>query len=175
MADILDIDQARAALGWAAERNRDRDAELLALYIPAVTQIVETALRRRWIDYTETWSTSGASPITTPWPSAVVASVKGGSVTLTGWSFVAGVLTISDTKYIAGSLVTIVAGSLPVASPVILAAGIILAQLWNADHQGRAAGTTLRQEPTESVPIGYAVPRRAEALLAPYSLVTCFA
>ena len=40
VADILTVDEARAALGWAGSSNLDHSAELSTLYIPAVTEIL---------------------------------------------------------------------------------------------------------------------------------------
>ena len=175
MAEILTLAQARSALGWKDGQNPDRDDELSAVYIPATTQVMESlVLRRRWADYTETWTTSAASPITTPWTTATLA-VKTGTTTLTGWTFVAGVLTITDPAYTAGAELTITAAALPVAAPVILSARIVLAQLWNADKQGLASGSVVRSEPGASTPVGFAIPARAKQLAAPYADLGGFA
>lgn len=165
MADILTLAQARAALGWAEGKNPDRNAELEAVYIPATTETVE-AWCGRMDDRTETWVTDAASPITTPWPAATIKAVYAGDVKLSTYSFAAGVLTVPDPSYAVGDRVKVVAGGLPVPRAVVLAAQIILAQIWNAAHQGQASGS-VRGEP-DSIPSTFVMPRRAEALLNPY-------
>lgn len=168
MADILTLAQARAALRWAPNQHQTDEAALLDTYIPAVTETIE-AWCGRMEDRTEVWRTSASSPITTPWPdTAVIKSVHVGDTKLETWAFGASVLTISDSGYTDGDEVKITAGSLPVPRSVVMAAGIILEQLWNADHQGYSADT--RPDPSEpkTVPIGVAIPRRAEVLLNPY-------
>lgn len=62
----------------------------------------------------------------------------------------------------------------PTPGPVVHAAGIILAHLWNADKQGRADASAVRGEDAGH-PVGFAIPRRAEVLLAPYANPTSFA
>ena len=165
---ILTLDQARSALGWREGQNLDRNEELVGLYIPATTNVVEEWCGRME-DRSEWWVTAKSSPITTPWVAATIQSVsiRASLWRLTGWEFSAGVLTITDAGYVSGMEMIVVATDLPTPAAVTLAAQIILAQLWNADKQGRASGSA-RGEPTESVPVGFAVPRRAEALLRPY-------
>jgi len=165
VADILTLAQARAALNWKADQNLDRDTELTDLYIPTVTETV-TAWCGRMEDRTETWWTDSATPITTPWTSATIKAVWVGDVKLTVWDYTAGVLTVADPSYTVGDKVKVVAGSLPVPAAVVKAAQIILAHLWNADVQGRSA-SSVRGE-NEAIPAGFAMPRRAEALLNPY-------
>lgn len=175
MADILTLAQARAALNWPASQYHDRDAELAALYLPAATAVVESVCGRM-VDRRESWRTDAPSPITTPWPTATIRRVSLGQRDITGWSFASGVLTITDPAYTAGDEVTVTATGLPTPAPVLIAAGIILAQMWNADHQGRPqGGSVIRGEATETVPVGFAVPRRAEALMAPYAVPGGFA
>ncbi len=172
--DILTLDQARDALGWAADRNPERDAELLSLYIPGVTETV-VGICGRMEDRRDSWSSDDPSPLTTPWPTATIKSVTVGSTAITGFTFAAGVLTITDPAYTSGDMTTVVAGGLPTPASVIEAAGIILAHRWNASKQGRAGGSAVRGEAAESTPIGYAMPRRAEQLLEPYRTVWGFA
>jgi hypothetical protein len=168
MAEILTLDQARAGLGWKPHDRAERNTELAAEYIPAVTETVE-ARCGRMADRREVWRTDDPSPITLPWPAeAVVRYVEVNEERLTDWSVVAGVLTITDHRYTAGDVVKVTASGLPTPAAVIKAAQIILAQLWNADHQGRPVnGTAVRPE-GGSVPVGVAIPARAEMLLNPY-------
>ena len=65
MADILTLAEARAALRWKPNQLQNEDPELIATYIPAVTETI-TAWCGRMEDRTETWVTDDASPITTP-------------------------------------------------------------------------------------------------------------
>ena len=163
MAEILTLDRARSALNWQPGQNPDREAELVADYIPTVNDYIEQWCGRME-DRTEWWFTTGPSPITTPWPVGTVKSVSASGCPLTGWTFAAPVLTVTDAY--SGELL-VIATDLPTPAPVILAAKIILAQLWNADKQGRASGSQTRTEPTSS---GYAIPNRAATLLEPYML-----
>lgn len=165
MSDILTLAQARAALGWPDALHMEKNAEISDQYIPLVTENVE-AWCGRMVDRTEKWVTDASSPITTPWASATIKAVHVGDVELTDWSFVAGVLTITDAQYTDGDEVTVVAGNLPVPASVVKAAQIILAHLWNADHQGVGASSGTRTAGT--VPVSFAMPARAEALLNPY-------
>lgn len=137
MADILTIAQARAALDWKPNQNVDRDGELTSDYIPAVTRTIESRCGRM-LDRRESWRTDDSSPITTPWTTATIKAVTVAGVKLTGWSFAAGVLTITDAAYTAGDEVTITAGGLPTPADVLLVARRILKRAWNADHQGTA-------------------------------------
>ncbi len=166
---ILTLEQARSALNWKTGQNPDRDEELVAVYIPATDNIIE-GWCGRMEDREEWWITHRESPITTPWPTGTIRRVqlRNGQV-LTGWSALSGVLTVTDAAYVPGVDLLVIATDLPTPAAVTLAAKIILAQLWNADRQGRASGSA-RGEASEVVPIGFAVPRRAEALLRPYWL-----
>lgn len=171
--DILTLDQARAALGWVEGANADRNQELLDIDIPSATEAVES-ICGRMEDRRDTWSSDDPSPLATPWPVATIKSVTVGSTAITGYTFVAGVLTITDPAYTAGAQVTVVAGGLPTPASVTQAAGIILAHLWNARRQGRAGGSAVRGEVPDA-PTGFAIPRRAEQLLEPYRTVWGFA
>jgi hypothetical protein len=139
MADLLTLAQARNALDWKSGQNPDRDAELADDYLPAVTSLIERRCGRM-ADRRETWTSDDPSPITTPWPSATIKSVTAGTARLTSWTFSAGVLTITDPAYTPGSLVTVVAGGLPVPPDVLLVARRVLKRAWNADRQGVGQG-----------------------------------
>lgn len=170
MAPILTLAQARDALNWGDGRYPERDAQLLAEDIPNVTQII-TDWCGRMEDRREKWMTDDTSPIETPWPVATIKSVTVRGIRITGCVFAAGILTIADPSYRAGDEVTVIAGGLPVPAPVIEAAGIILAHLWNAKRQGRAGGSEMRGEAADPTPRGFAMPRRAEQLLEPYRII----
>lgn len=174
MADILTLAQARAALNWSDGANVNREAELVARYIPLATEAVED-ICGRMADRVELWETDGPSPITTPWPTGTIKSVTVGATGLTGFSFVAGVLTITDPAYTAGATIAVRATNLPTPAKVTEAAGIILAHLWNADKQGRAGGSEVRGEAADPTPRGFAIPRRAAQLLEAYAIPTSFA
>lgn len=173
MADILTLAQARAALNWAEGQNINRDGELEDVYIPTVTETIE-AWCGRMADRRETWRSDDPSPLTTPWMGATIKSVSVNSSPITGYSYVSGVLTITDPAYSSGDVVTVVAAGLPIPATIIRAGGIILAHLWNADKQGRADASAVRGEDAGH-PVGFAIPRRAEVLLAPYANPTSFA
>lgn len=74
------------------------------------------------------------------------------------------------------TMVTALCGELPDPVPpqMVMAGGIILAHLWNANKQGRSTASTVRGEDV-AYPVGFAIPRRAEVLLAPYAIPTNFA
>lgn len=170
MADILTPAQARAALNWAEGQHIDRDSELQGVYIPTVTEVIE-AWCGRMADRRETWRSDDPSPLATPWPSVTIKSVSVNSSPITGYTYMGGVLTITDPAYSSGDVVTVVAAGLPTPATVIRAAGIILAHMWNADKQGRAGGSEVRGEAADPTPRGFAIPRRAEQLLEPYRII----
>ncbi len=174
MADILTLAQARAALNWPAGANANRDAELAARYIPLATEVVED-ICGRMADRVESWETDAASPITTPWSTGTIKSVKLGATKLTGYSAAGGILTITDPAYSTGAKIVVTATDLPVPAKVAEAAGIVLAHLWNAAKQGRSGGSEVRGEASDPTPRGFAIPRRAEQLLEAYAIPTAFA
>lgn len=166
MADILTLAQARTALGWKEGQNLDRDADLEDIYIPTVTSVIESFCGRM-ADRTETWWTTTASPLTTPWTAGTISSVVVvDGATLATWGYTGGVLTISDPAYRTGDRVKVTVSGLPTPPAVVKAGQIILAHLWNADNQGRSP-SSVRGE-NEAIPVGFVMPRRAEALLNPY-------
>lgn len=150
MADILTLSQARLGLGWPPGSHPADDADLVATYIPAVTQIIESpAACGRMLDRLESWRTDAASPITTPWTTGTikrVVSASGVSLTFTG---TATTVTITDSRYTAGDTVTITAGGLPTPCPVIVVARRVLARMWNADHQGSGSDQRPGGNPTK--------------------------
>lgn len=151
MADILTLAQARAALGWPDASHTADDAELSTLYIPAVTQAVEHVCGRM-VDRRESWRTDDTAPLTTPWAVATIKAVSVGDYKLpvTGWSFSAPTLTITDSYYTAGDVVTVIAGGLPTPAGITLVARRVLAAKWNADHQGTGGA---RPDSTASITV----------------------
>lgn len=133
MADMLTLAQARSALGWKAGTLTENDADLTALYIPAVTRAIEKKCGRM-VDRRESWSTDDASPLTTPWSSATIKSVSINGRVTTGYTFVAPTLTITDSGYVAGDEVVVIAGGLPTPTELVLVARRVLRRTWNADH-----------------------------------------
>lgn len=172
MADILTLPQAREALGWKDDQNVDRDELLEDRYIPAVTRIVER-MCGRMEDRTETWVTDAAASVTTPWTSGTVREVRSvrtryaRSTALSGYTYTytLGALTFAN---VPSGRVEVTVGNLPTPPDVILAAGIILAHLWNADKQGMSSQSVIRSE-APPTPQGFAIPRRAAELLSDYS------
>ena len=169
MADILTLAQARSALGWKAASHTSDEAELTALYIPAVTQAIENVCGRM-ADRRESWRTDDVAPLTTPWAAATIKAVTVGSYKLAGWTFTAPTLTITDSYYTAGDEVTVVAGGLPTPATILLVARRVLASTWNADHQGTGGA-----RPDGSASVTVALSPRDFDELEPYRIVGGFA
>lgn len=143
MADLLTLAQARSALGWQNGAHANDEAELMALYVPAVTEAIESPLVcGRMVDRRECWRTDNPSPITTPWSAAgaTIKSVQINGRTTTGYTFVAPTLTITDSGYTAGDVVTVWASGLPTPATVTMLARRVLSRVWNADKQGASEG-----------------------------------
>lgn len=136
---MLTLAQARSALDWKDGQNYDRQDDLTQVYIPAITQAIEDRCGRM-ADRRETWSTDDPSPIATPWTVATIKRVTVAGRLIAGWTFTAGVLTITDPAYTPGVEVTVTAAGLPVPPIVTLVARRVLKRAWNADRQGVGTG-----------------------------------
>lgn len=145
MTDLLTLAEARTALGWKPGTMTENDADLSALYIPAVTRAIEKRCGRM-ADRRESWRTDDPSPLTTPWSAATVKSVAINGETTTGYTFSAPTLTITDADYVSGDEVTVIVGGLPTPSEVYLVARRVLRRTWNADHP-QTGGNNARQQP----------------------------
>lgn len=184
MADILALPDARAALRLAAT-DTSNDADLTATYIPAVKVIVEDEAGPIMAASGRTFTADGGQAnILLPTAVTSVASVTENGVTLTtgtdytvslkagcitrGSSTQTGATFADGTKNI---VVTYAAGAAATSSDVPanvkLAARMILAQLWQADQQGYRPTFGAPDTDTVMTPSGFAIPRRAAALLRP--------
>lgn len=149
MADILDLADARDALGWKPGTLTENDADLTALYIPAVTEAITNECGRME-DRRDVWRTDNPSPITTPWSGTeTVRSVRinGTLAESTDWSYASHVLTITAGWYTAGDEVTITAAGVDTPALVKVIARRILRRVWNADHP-QTGGNSQRQQNT---------------------------
>lgn len=187
MVDILTLSDARAALRLAAT-DTTNDADLQATYIPAVTPMVED-LAGPIVQRTGVVRTFDGGKPSIALPSAVTAvtAVTESGVTLTsGTDYVAdlasGVL-FRGSATTPGSwadgvqnvTVTYDAGTGVVPPNVLLAARIILRQLWQADQQGARPQFGSPETDTVTTPSGFAIPKRAFELLQPTQDVPGFA
>ncbi len=153
MADILDIDQARDALGWKDQQNRDRDTELTTYYLPAVTEAIENECGRM-VDRRDTWRTDNPSPITTPWDGTAdvrMVRINGTLATSSDWSFTDGVLTITAGWYTAGDEVTVTAADVPTPATATMVARRVLRRAYNADHQGNGTQGNRPNQPQPKI------------------------
>ena len=180
--DLIPLAEARAHLRLAAS-DSSRDAELAADWIPAVTPIVEDVVGpciTRTLTFT---ANGGQSSIVLP---SAVNSVT--SVTLDGTTLAASEYTLDAAAGILygpfhaerqGVVVTYSAGPYATVADVPknikLAARMILAQLWQADQQGFRPEFGSPDGGTVNTPSGFAVPRRAYALLEPMTSVDVLA
>jgi hypothetical protein len=105
--------------GWVEGANADRNQELLDIDIPSATEVVES-ICGRMEDRRDTWSSDDPSPLTTPWPVATIKSVTVGSTAITGYTFVAGVLTITDAPTVKAFPVCVVRVFEPVPMAVLV-------------------------------------------------------
>jgi hypothetical protein len=182
MADILDLSNARLAIGLATADNSE-DADLQALYIPAVTPIVEDLAGPVMAQGGRVRTADGGST-TVLLPSAIVsieslledgvALVQGvgfvvnkatgivyrGSSSSCGQTFHPGVANVVVT-YTAGAF----AAPANVPGNIMLCARIVLEHLWQNDKGGYRPEFGAPDNDVVTTPSGFAVPRRAvEAL-----------
>lgn len=150
MTDILTLAQARAALGWSLGQYTDRDADLTAVYIPLVTELIESPrvvgpLATR----TESWAGYGDSPLTTPY-ATVGTTVRrvwvyvGATLALVDsddWSWTLPALTITDSRYDPDLGAVVEFTSLPTPQRVVMAAKVTLKSVWNQFEQGTGTET----------------------------------
>lgn len=182
--DLLTLAEARGALKIPAAVTT-MDADLSALYIPAVTTIVEDIIGPVVIrSFTDTVE-GGGSVLLALRPIVSVTSVTEQGTTLTaGTSYVAdlsaGIVYAGSALATRGFLsgvdqvvVTYTAGRVAntaaVPANVKMAARIILAHNYQADQQGFRPDLGSPDGATVLTPSGYAIPRRAYAYLEPMS------
>ena len=174
MADILDVDQALAAIGSLS--NSSARPELADLYVPAATEVVEGLIGSPVVqrEITEDLQVgNGALVLTYMRVSSVTVTQDGATVSGLTVDGPAGVVKglgsgIATVTYTTGVCDT--RDSIPAA--IAMAARIILRQNWQADHQAARSRPEIgggQVDPTTvQTGIGYAVPRRALELLAPW-------
>lgn len=184
VTDLLTLDEARSAVRLPSGVDA-HDSDLIDQYVPAVTTIVEDItgpVVARTVTHTAAGG-SGAVLLGHPPVSVTSVAVDGGAL-VEGSGFVAdlaaGIVyagSSSSRATFAGGVgsvvVTYVAGgaadTASVPAAVKLGAGIILAHLWQASRQGFRPDFGTPDDSTETTPSGFAVPRRAYALLEPYA------
>lgn len=179
MADLLTLDQARTALGWAPGTHSDQDADLKAIWIPMVTEAIESPkVCGRMSERRESFRTVRSSPITTPWATgAVVFEVwrNGATVNSDYWSFSDPTLTITDPSYEDGDEITAWAYNLPTPSSVTAAAQATLKSAWNQLNQGSGSGSRPQPDAGMEGDPSALIPPLAWRLLSPYRTVGGFA
>ena len=182
MADILALADARTAIGLPVS-DTSKDADLQAVYIPAVTPVVEDLAGPVMSVTGQTWTVDGGkTQILLPVkPTAVTQVTETGAVLVANVDYTvnlrAGVVTRGSTQtpyvFLPGQqniVVTYNAGyaadSTTVKGNHKLAARIILRQLWMSDQQGNRPGFGAPDTDTLSTPSGFLIPRRAYQLLS---------
>lgn len=182
--DLIDLDDARKALRLAAS-DTTRDADLAETYVPAVTDVVEDVVGpvvsrsfTRTVDGGTVDVVLGHKGVT------VTSVVEDGTTLSSSTDYLvnapAGIVSrgtsTSRFAFTGGRrnvVVTYTAGiaddTAAVPAAIKLAARLILAAMWQADQQGTRPQFGTNEQGTTTTPSGYAIPRRAYALLEPYS------
>jgi hypothetical protein len=177
VTDILTLDEARTHLGQVAT---ERDDDIAGTYIPAVTAVVEDVVGpvvARSLTHT---ADGGEAGVLLPVRPVSVESVVENGATLTAEDYMVslssgivwrGTGTSSTAWYAARGavVVTYTAGAYAdvyaVPAHIKLAARLILAQLWQSDQQAYRPEFGGPDTSMETTPSGFAIPRRAMALL----------
>ncbi len=181
MSDILTLDEARSHLQIAAG-DTTRDDDLMGTYVAAVTPVVEDVIGPV-VARTLTHTADGGEPgVLLPHKPVSVESVVENGVTLTAQDYTVslssgivwrGTGTSSASWYAARGtvVVTYTAGAYAttedVPAHIKLAARLILAQLWQSDQQAYRPEFGAPDTSMTDTPSGFAIPRRAMALLSP--------
>ena len=179
MTDILTLDEARSHL-LLATSDTTRDDDLMGTYVPAVTPVVEDVVGPV-VARTLTHTADGGEPgVLLPHRPVSVESVVENGTTLTAEDYTVslasgiiwrGSATSSTAWYAARGavVVTYTAGAYAstedVPANIKLAARLILAQLWQSDQQAYRPEFGGPDPSMEATPSGFAIPRRAMALL----------
>lgn len=180
--DVLTLSEARKALR-IPDSVSTHDADLLDSYIPAVTTMVEDIVGPVVIRQFATTHHGGSPSVVLAGKRVVsVTSVVENGTTLTGTDYVlsSGILYRGSQTYLQNFtdglntvVVTYTAGiaatTATVPANIKLAARLILAHLWQSDQQGFRPEFGSPDESSEQTPAGFAIPRRAYALLEPYA------
>lgn len=179
MTDILTLDEARSHL-LITQGDTTRDDDLAGTYVPAVTPVIEDVVGPV-VARTLTHTADGGEPgVLLPHRPVSVESVVENGTTLTAEdytvSLASGIIwrgsSTSSTAWYAARgtvVVTYTAGAYAstedVPANIKLAARLILAQLWQSDQQGYRPEFGAADPSVEMTPSGFAIPRRAMALL----------
>lgn len=144
------------------------DTDELEMHLGAAQELVQSLIGpvlHRTV--AQTLRQCGTTAVLNTWPALSLTSVTHQGATYTGTTLDASTGIIYDVRAPHGATATYVAGRDECPDAVILATLIIAAQTYRADQQGYRPdfGTPDEFGPTN---VGFAVPRRAEALLAPY-------
>lgn len=176
MADILTLPDARKALRLPAA-DTSNDADLTATYIPAVTAAVEDMVGPQTTHNAQVWTADGGTEaILLPTRATAITSVVEDGVTLTAnadyfYDAMSGAVvrgtTLGPFRFASGRQnVVITYNSVVTATAnVVLAARIILANLWQSDQQGARPNFGSNEVEVVTTPSGFAIPRRAYELL----------
>lgn len=176
MADILDLPGARKAIR-AIAADTSMNADLTAVYIPAVTEIVESLAGPQTSSTGHTWAADGGSAsVQLPSAATAVTAVTENGLPLTAdqdyyVDLEAGIVYRGTTKvpfqFIGGRLNIVVTYDTAVTPTpkIILAARIILAHLYWADQQGARQDFGATDTDLVETPVGYLIPRRAYNML----------
>lgn len=161
---LVTLEQARAQLNIDPDDHSD-DAEL-GLYLEAVTPLVEERIGPvlpRTVTETLRGSLLRQAPV------LAVQAVQRGSVAVTAYTLEAGVGRLRG-AHLDGATVTYTVGRDPIPAAIKLAALIIVAHLWETQRGSQplplAGGLDDDPLPANG---GFAIPRRALQLLAPYA------
>lgn len=178
--DLITLDEARAALR-IPDSVTGPDADLSTLYIPAITAMVEDVtgpVVQRPV--TQTLHGGGAVVLAHMPTSVTSVTVDGIALTEFTADLSAGIIragtSTSVTAFSPGLNAVVVAYVAGIAAtteavpaPIKLAARLILAHLWQVDQQGYRPQFGQPDDSPTVTPSGFAIPRRAYALLEPYS------
>ena len=184
--DILTLAEARGAIRLPAS-NTSADTDLAGLYIPALTPIVEDIVGPVVQRSFTVVKNGGDGPLMLATHRLIsITSVTESGVTLVaGTDYVAelstgmlhrGTSTSVHTHFASGvNAVTVVyvagvaTSTATIPASIKIAGRIILAHLWQADQQGYRPDFGNPDESIAQTPAGFAIPRRAYALLEPYA------
>lgn len=172
---LISVMDARSALGMP---NGDKDEDIRT-YMAAVTPVVEAVTGPILRATKVTTADGGSGSLLMPSAiTAVISVTENGKTLAAGTDYVvnapAGIITRGRTPgaqtFADGTqnvVVTYSAGGPTVPPNVVLAARIILRQLWQADQQGYRPAMGSPDMTTTPGPKGFAIPKRALELLTP--------
>lgn len=178
---LITLDEARASLGWATTNTANNTD--LERYIEAATPVIENITGPLLVKQLTFAFDGGVEKIVLPVPFTSVVSVTENGAAFTNYVADAdkGIITAGTTiapdvfePGVDNIVVTVSVGSATIPANVKLAARELVRFWW---QQGRQANIPAFGEAPESnsVPMGFAVPKRVYELLEPNSRVAGFA